>query len=503
MYRNTLFVLLALAMVSSLRAQPTGLLISDTRYQALPLLPTYSGVKYTEVPVRVSLKKYCPVPGDQRQTGACVGWSVGYGALTIQRAIGSKLTDQALITQQANSAAFLYNQVRRNKTDCAEGAYLEDAMALLKERGDCLEKNFNYEKYDCQIQPDEVHLAEAQNYKAQDFATVFALDEDPKRKIGKACKILATQTPIVIGLGVTKSFFEVLPGAVSWNPDENEPITGYHALVLVGYNNVEKYFELLNSFGPSWGQNGFIRLPFDDFERLCRYAYVIVPERNAAAMLGQVSPLTNQVPVSDDLPAEHHVLSGEFVFRQPAGFVTNEDGEELMYFEEIKTFRLLSWPGGLYAPEKPMFKVGDVFQLVAREIPRGRYVYVFSQSADGTLNEHFPRKKDAIASAGFVLEKTVEIVIPGEESLLQLPLPGEDNLCIVYSHAPIDKYEQRLQSIRMGNAVFPERVRDAFADVLIDQVNVQFSNNKMAFSAISDPLNGKIAALIMLNVSAN
>lgn len=500
MFKNILFIALVFLGLPAVRAQSTGLLISDDRYQTLPLLPTYSGVKYTEVPVRVSLKKYCPVPGDQRQTGACVGWAVGYGALTIQRAIQSNMTDQALITQQANSAAFLYNQLRRNKTDCAEGAYLEDAMTLLKERGDCLEKTFNYDRQDCQTQPGAVQFAEALQYRAQDFATVFALDEDPKSKIGKACKILATQIPIVVGIGITKSFFEVLPGTVTWNPAEAESVTGYHAMVLTGYNNVEKYFELLNSFGPSWGQNGFIRVAFDDFERLCRYAYVLVPPASPAAHFTQNFPPDNTAAPAR-LPEEQHFLSGTFVFRQPAGFVTTEAEEELMYFEEIKTRREEAIPG-LYTTEQTAFKVGDVFQLVAREIPRGRYVYVFSQSADGTLNQHFPRKKDAVATVGFVLEKTVEIVIPGEESLLQLPLPGEDYLCILYSYASIPDFERRLRKMEASNDSFPHKTHSAFADVLIAAPNIQFLTDKMSFTAIADPPHGRIAAALMLRVRA-
>lgn len=501
MLKRILFAALVLSILTESMAQNTGLLISDARYQKLPLLPTYSGVKYTEVPVKLSLKKYCPVPGDQRQTGACVGWAVGYGALTIQRAIGSNTTDQALITQQANSAAFLYNQLSINKTDCAAGAFLEDAMILLKERGDCLEKTFNYEQYDCHTQPAEPHLAEARQYRAQDFATVFALDEDPKSKIGKACKILATNTPIVVGMGVTKSFFEVLPGAVTWNPTETEPLSGYHAMVLTGYNNVEKYFELLNSFGPSWGQNGFIRIPFDDFERLCRYAYVIVPQTSPTGTFLKSAP-DRAVSRPTPLPDEQHFLSGAFVFRQPAGFVTNEAEEELMYFEEIKTRRDEVALPGLYTTEQPAFKVGDVFQLVAREIPRGRYVYVFSQSADGTFNQHFPRKKDAVATAGFMLEKTVEIVIPSEESLLQLPLPGEDFLCILYSHAPIPDFEHRLRKMETGPDAFPKKINTIFADVLIAAPDIQFLPDKMSFTAIADPTGGRIAVALMLRVRA-
>jgi hypothetical protein len=264
-------------------------------------------------------------------------------------------------------------------------------------------------------------------------------------------------------------------------------------MVLVGYNSVEKYFELLNSFGPSWGQNGFVRLSFDDFERLCRYAYVIVPDAAANMDAPVAANITNYEP-----PITAN-LSGEFVFRQPAGFVTNELGDELMYFEEIRTQERST---GIYVTETTKFKVGDVFQLMARDIPRGRFVYVFSQSADGTLNAHFPRKKETYATAGFVLEKTVEIVIPSEETLLQLPMPGEDNLCIVYSHAPIPAYEQRLEALRENGQPFVEKVRDAFQDVLIEAPNVQFSADKMAFSAITDPQAGKIAALIVLSVYA-
>jgi hypothetical protein len=474
-------------------AQTPGLLTSDERYRNIPLLPTYSGVKYNEIPVKVSLKKYCPVPGNQGQSGACVGWAVGYGALSIQRAILSNMTDQARITQEANSAAFLYNQVRRNKTDCNEGAYLEDGLELVKTQGDCLEKSFNYEKHDCQTQPGEGPRAEAAAYRIQDFAAVFALDEAPKSKIGKACKILATNTPIVVGLGVSNSFFEILPGATAWNPADNETISGYHALVLVGYNSVEQYFELMNSFGASWGQNGFIRIPFDDFERLCRYAYVMSPPLAGA--------VANTASAEAPKTRPDMVLSGEFVFRQPAGFVSNEAGEELMYFEEITT-RRDSMATGLYQTERPTFKAGDVFQLVAREIPSGRYVYVFSQSPDGAVNQHFPRKQSAVASAGFVIGKTVEIVIPGEESLLQIPSAGEDYLCILYSHAPIPGFEARLQALEQAQLPFPDKVQAHFKDILLPLGDVQYAAGKMAFSAIARPDAPGLAALIMLRVKA-
>lgn len=477
----------------------TGLLTSDERYAAIPVLPTYSGTKFNEIPPRVSLKRYCPVPADQRQTSTCVGWALGYGLLTIQRAILSNQTDQSLITQQAHSAAFLFNQLQNSRSDCTGGAYIEDALLLLKEKGDCLESSFNFEKYSCLTQPLEVHFAEAARYRIQDFASVFDLNEDSKVKISKTCKVLATRTPIAVGMGVTKSFFDILPGMQLWNPDPTEPIAGYHAMVLIGYNSVEKYFDLLNSFGPSWGQNGFIRLPYDDFERLCRYAYVLVP-----------APQTPLLTTSGKSPAEEsaapmqqsHLLSGAFVFRQPAGFVMTDSGDELMYFEEIEA-RLHDARQGVYRTRKPVFPIGDVFQLVARDVPRGCHVYVFSRSPNGTINVHFPRKAPRHStSASFILDKTAELVIPDEDHLLQLADSGEDHLCILYSSAPIADFDSRLRQLSDYSGDFCAGVHQTFNDYLIPIKQVRYDPERMMFSARAEPTHGRIAAALILTVTA-
>ncbi len=479
--------------------QTTGLLVSDERYLNLPLLPTYSGTKFNEIPPKVTLKRYCPVPADQHQSSTCVGWALGYGLLTIQRAALSNQTDQAVITQQAHSAAFIYNQLVSGQAGCSGGAYIESGLQLLKEKGCCLEQSFNFGKYGCSQLPMKEHLEEAESYRVQDFASVFALNEEPKAKISKACKILATRTPIAVGIGVTKSFFDILPGTVLWDPDPNEPIIGYHAMVLVGYNSVEKYFELLNSFGPSWGQNGFIRLPYDDFERLCRYAYVIVLDARTPAFSAVTrSPAPPVVPESEKL----HRLSGEFVFRQPAGFVIADGGDELMYFEEIKPF-LVEENRGVYRTQQKAFSVGEVFQLVARDVPRGCHIYVFSQSPDGTINIHFPRKGTLHgASASFVLDQTTEIVIPDEEHLLQLPQAGEDYLSILYSYEPISDFEHRLQQIRHAKQDIVSSIYRFFADYLVPSDRIRYAPDQMAFSAVVTPSKGHIAVSLTLIVNA-
>ncbi len=489
--RKTWITLFIASIILQLAAQTTGLRCSDERYQAIATLPTYSGAKYNEVPLRTSLRKHCPVPGDQKQTGSCVGWAVGYGALTIMRAQQAGITDASQITEMAHSAAFIYNQIRLNAEDCTAGAYIEDALALLKSSGDCLEKSFNYNQQDCRTLPEKLHVQEAFRYRIQDYATVFDLNEPPKNKVSKACKVLATKTPIIVGMSITSGFWEIKPGARKWYPREEEQPNGYHAMVLVGYDNVEKEFELLNSFGASWGNNGFIRIRYDDFERLCRYAYVLAPmDAGVMSPTDLVTDFTNTATA----------LSGEFVFRKPAGYLTTGDGDEVPFFEEVATQRKPS--EGIYTTQQPWFEVGDVFQLVAREIPRGRYAYVFSQSPDRSVNLHFPRLAAAGKTAGFVLENTAEIVIPNEETVLQLPVPGSDYLCILYSYAPISDVERRLQDLQESALDFPARVAEAFADVLISAQQVRFSEHKMAFTALAKPELMQIAVPLILKVEA-
>ena len=107
-----------------------------------------------------------------------------------------------------------------------------------------------------------------------------------------------------------------------------------------------------------------------------------------------------------------------------------------------------------------------------------------------------------MASAGFMLEKTVEVVIPSEDVLLQIPMPGYEHLCILYSHAAIPDFDQRLLQINQHNGTFAEQIEAAFGDVLIRAPNAQFSLQKMSFKALADPVQHQLAVAIMLKVYA-
>lgn len=494
-YKKWGFTASALLLLLALQAQnrATGLLLSPEKYEEVAMLPTYSGVKYNEIPLKVSLKKYCPVAGDQSEMGSCVGWAVGYGALTITQAEKRKESNQANITRMAHSAAFIYNQIRAEEDNCTQGAFIEDALVLLQEQGDCLERTFNFKEQTCQTLPSSQAQEEARPYRILDYAAVFELQEAPKSKIAKACKILAAQKPIVIGLHITASFWDILPGDKVWDPHESEPVTGNHGMVLIGYDNVEKQVELLNSFGPGWGNNGFIKMDYEDFARLCNYGYVFLSDD-----LIQQWPLAERS--SSIAPAGGPLLKGSFVFRRPAGYIEQADGTELVFFEEVAT--TFQPEEGIYEPIQPVFEVGDAFQLMVREVLAGEYIYVFSKTPQGETKLHFPKLDGKRPGADFALSHTVELIVPSEETVLQLAEPGIDYLCIVYSKTKIPDIVFRLAQINQSDKDFPDAVRESLQELLIPADQVRRLPRGMSVEATVTPEKGSYATAIILRVMA-
>lgn len=476
----------------------TGLLCSDKKYENIPALPPYTGEKFNDIPIKINLKKYCPVAGDQQALGTCVGWAVGYHALTIAHSIHGNITDKALITQRANSAAFVFNQVKINANDCNKGAFIEDALELIKNTGDCLEESFNFKNQECNQIPNNELFEEASFYRFQHYASLFSLEMEEKVKISAACKVLATHTPIIIGIGITPSFNAVLPGQRLWDPLPTEQISGYHAMVVTGYDNVEKRFLLLNSFGPAWGNEGFIEIPFDDFARLCRYAYMIMLTSENPSRFAQRPD--QQSDAQSSLTEKEFSFSGEFIFRKPGGYAESQEGEQIMLFEEAETILVDSV--GTYVTRQPSFPVGEIFQLIARKIPRGRHAYVFSQNPEGKIQLHFPKLKKQGETASFFIEKTAEIVLPGEESALQLSAPGIDYLCILYSFDEIEDIGQRISKLEAAQGEIIVKILAVFGDKIISNNKIRYDPTRMAFMASASPGKGRVAVPVILKVLA-
>lgn len=196
MLRFNTFITVFLCFNAFLKGQnyPTGLEFEDDLYQKQPLVSVQNGGK--SIPSSVDLSDYAPFPRHQGTIFSCVGWSVGYGALTMERAIQNGWTDRVKITNESSSALFLYNQVKIG--NCTRGARISDALIFLQEKGDCLAKYYDKNLDDCEQPTTPELLKNASNFKITDYAALFDGELDKNDKINRIKRALAQNKPVVI-----------------------------------------------------------------------------------------------------------------------------------------------------------------------------------------------------------------------------------------------------------------------------------------------------------------
>jgi hypothetical protein len=276
----------------------------------------------------------------------------------------------------------------------------------------------------------------------------------------KLRQLIQQKNPIVIGMQVLESFYNVPSGQKIWKPAANEPKLEAHAMVLIGYDQINRTFELMNSWGTGWGDGGFIHIGYEDMINNLLFGYMMVLE--------------------DRPNADHAVKStGAFAFRTPAGYRT-ENGQNVPNFE--KTGVQFNAQRGVYETTQQDWKAGNtVFQLTTTNVPKGKYVYVFSCDPSAKIEIHYPL--NLADSANLVPSAAAEIVIPSADQAMLLTEKGTDNLCILYSDQPIKDFNARLDKIKNGNNPFQDKLKAAFGDLLANPAAVQYHPTDMRFEA--------------------
>lgn len=228
---------------------------------------------FIQLPQQIDLKPYCPEVKHQGDLFSCVGWAIGYAALTIERAVANHCTDQQVITHNASSALFIFNQLPREKGP--QGSRLTDAIAFLEANGDCLARHFDADVNNGKKQPTEELMQAACAFRIASAKVLFTKNEKPDAKVQRTKAALACQKPVTVGMAVRRNFLQLI-NALYWWPDLGDTTpAGGHALVVVGYDDRKKAFQLMNSWGKEWGKGGFIWIKYEAFGQFCKFGCVL------------------------------------------------------------------------------------------------------------------------------------------------------------------------------------------------------------------------------------
>lgn len=451
----------------------TGLLMDDESYSSQPSLPRSLKFTETTLPTAYSLKKHCPTPGNQGQMGSCVGWAAAYGALTIANAHRNAVADKAQITIAARSALYVYNQIKIGP--CNSGSYLHDAFPVMKEKG--APKKVDFHPNDCYVQPDASVHAKAAELRIKDHNILFGMDENPEVKVLKTMSSLAANKPVVIGMLLTNSFFRIGPDGY-WRPSPQESTGGGHAMCVIGYDNINKKFEILNSWGTAFGNGGYLTISYDDYAKYCKYGY--------------------QFNLQDNQPAVTFNFKAGFKINKLKGYNSDKGA---FVFEALPAART----GAYYTLPPGAIRKGEHFKVLANGMSKDTYLYIFSLKPDGSSELLFPASEPKTFASTVV---SILPLIPSNNSYVEIPadttkaimadFAGDDYLVYLFSSKQIEGFDARLQQMSNASGDVYARLRQVFQDCLVPESSVRYASDSMSFSGTA---NTGYAVPLVLKVS--
>ncbi|MBP3547188.1 MAG: C1 family peptidase [Alistipes sp.] len=248
---------------------------NDDEFRILPddlkpelLDETYVPTNITKLPESVDLRSRFNTIRNQGKQGACVAFTI----TSIFEYIVYNKTNKLLDL----SEAFLYYNARDlDRTgdvsiETDTGSRERYAIESLNKFGLPLEKECPYNDFVYNKRPSDEAYKEAQNR-----LLIKAMNVEHKRDVFKA--VLAEGHPISGGFLLCESFFTKasvdgyvpmpssieVDSAINASAEEKEKNKhGRHEMAIVGYSDKLQCFIVRNSWGTSWGDNGYCYMPY-------------------------------------------------------------------------------------------------------------------------------------------------------------------------------------------------------------------------------------------------
>jgi papain like protease/uncharacterized protein DUF4384 len=418
------------------QTNPTGVIISDFEYHKVE--KRYFSVRggTRVIPKSYSLKEFAPKPMNQFDYPTSPAWATSYAALTILEAqqLGRK---GKAITENAFSPLFPYffSSENTKSNSCDQPVSIGQVLSAMKSYGTPRYTDFPVR---CVTHSPENNKTKAAKNRISEYARIFDVNDSKTKKIRAIKTTLSENLPVVIAMHYGNSFNYAKD---FWQPREsfnaNLPAK---ALCVVGYDD-EKFggsFEVMNSQGTEWGNDGFLWIPYEDFILFTRQAYSLymIPSKNGDTELSG--------------GIELEIVNGE-------------------------NMELIQLKSGYYKI-KNSYPSGTQFKIKIINHSTG-FLYVFASDLTEEIFELFP---PALTSAAFSREAS--FYVPDENTPIEIDETiGTDYLCVLFSKEDLD-IAAIYNTIKKVSGNFETKVSTALADKLVPINQVKFKTSAADFS---------------------
>lgn len=448
----------------------TGLLFDSSNYNNLETVSR--ALKFNETNKSTySLKQYCPSPGNQNPLGTCASWATGYAAMTIAYAIQNDISNKNLITKNAKSAMYLYNQIGNTQT--CSGSFIEKNLEVCKLKGDC--DFLDFHPTECQISPEYNHHIKANQFRIKDYNTLFPLLASSNQKISAVINSLNSNKPVLVSLHVCESLDNVKKDGI-YIP--NQIYSGYHAVCMIGYDNSLRQFEFINSWGTEWGNKGFFKMNYDDFVRDCNGAY--------------------QFSLAKNLNADN-ILKGSF---QLLNFTKIDNNTGWPEFTTAPTTLIKK---GMYSLSRNV-KKNEFFRLKAKNLTADSYVYILTLKPNHKAEILFPlnytqNNRDSLVDIPLITSSDATIELPEDiNNGYTTDQSGEDYMCILFSRNRIQNIDQQIKILEKSKDIWTW-LNNSFGSDLISSDYIDYVNEEMSFSTKSYGKGNIVPIILKVNVN--
>jgi C1A family cysteine protease len=246
---------------SGARRAPKTSTPTDTTTTTVPKDTTTTTV-IPPAPLAASYILTAPTPGNQGNEGSCVSWTAA-SARSIEQYYRTNAASYSYATN-IFSPEFIFNQIQVG--DCAASG-MGEAMNLLVSKGVCTWQTMPYSTYNgCSVMPTSSQYAEAVNYKIASFSVIYSSD------VTAIKSAIAAKHPLSTTAVIDNNFYNAGPGYI-WNTKGT--LVGTHAFTVMGYDDTKHAFRIMNSWGTSWGDGGFLWIDYSTFATICNVLYVM------------------------------------------------------------------------------------------------------------------------------------------------------------------------------------------------------------------------------------
>ena len=222
----------------------------------IPIIKTSLLNSKIKLPAKVDLRTHLPFIYDQGELGSCTANAFCHAYCLLEHVKTGNISFNP-------SRLFLYYQERviEGTIGSDSGADVIDGESYVKKNGICSESSWVYDISKYTVHPPMGCYTEAVNHKISNYSTIIVNSS----AVNAIKSSLVNKVPVLIAIAVYSSFESdavATSGRVPIPNVRKEMFLGGHEICIVGYDDSIKSFIVANSWGNSWGDNGFCYIPY-------------------------------------------------------------------------------------------------------------------------------------------------------------------------------------------------------------------------------------------------